>query len=194
MCGLRWRSALLIPCLLGCFTLQNHHIFFLLPYPVREENTPIWPWLASLRYKYKIECELIFHLLSYPGCWQRLSSSQPSPAALRNAYLVWILLRMSPVVEGIEKSDVLSADCMVCFWAGWHLSVECCAEIPEEKKDFHRAGLGALKNINTYLGQRVFSCLLWYGALPFSETVILLFCIIHSECTQKQIILLSVKG
>ena len=63
-------------------------------------------------------------------------------------------------MEVNEKSVVLSADCMVCFRHDLHLSVECRAEMPEERKDFHRAVLGAPKNVTVCLGQGVFSCLL----------------------------------
>lgn len=87
-CGLRWRLALLISCLLGYFLLQTHFIFFLLPYPFRKENTTIWRLLISLRYKCRIQFDLIFHPLPCPACWQRISSRQPLPAALGKARLV----------------------------------------------------------------------------------------------------------
>lgn len=41
-----------------------------------------------------------------------------------------------------------------------HLSVQCHTEMPEERKDFHMAVIGAPKNVIVYLGRGVFSCLL----------------------------------
>ena len=63
-------------------------------------------------------------------------------------------------MEVNEESGVLSADCMVCWRDDLHLSVERCAEMPEERKDFHRAILGAPRNVIMGPGQGVFSCLL----------------------------------
>lgn len=97
-------------------------------------------------------------------------SAPGSPHPQRSEKHIWCgrCWGWSPVVEVNEKSDVLSADCMVCFWDDLHSSVGCCTEIPEERKDFCRTVLGGLKNVIVCLGQGVFSCLLWYGALPCS--------------------------
>lgn len=51
-----------------------------------------------------------------------------------------------------------------------HLSVECHTEMPEERKNFLRAVVGAPENVIVCLGRGIFGCLLWYGALPFSGT------------------------
>lgn len=105
-------------CTLGCFLLQNHHISFLLLYPVREENTPIWPLLPSIRYKYKIQHDLIFHLfLTQPA---NRGSAPGSPHPQHSENHIWYCWGWSPVVGVNEKSDVLSADCVICFQDDLH--------------------------------------------------------------------------
>lgn len=173
MCGLRWRSALLIPRLLGCFLLQSHHISFLLPYPVREGNTPIWPLLASLRYKYKIKRDLIFHLLSYPACWRR-------PSLLTETQLQAALTcRAQKSTFGVDIAGDgalwwrLMKKVMSWVWIAWFASEMTCIQVLnatqkcQERKDFQRAFLGALKNVNMCLesGGLPLSPLMW--STPF---------------------------
>lgn len=81
-------------------------------------------------------------------------------------------------MEVNEKSDVWSADCMICFQDDWHWSVKCYREMPEERKDFHRAILGAPKiaTVSSFSSDMEHS-------LSWRQTVILFFCIIYSECT-----------
>lgn len=177
-CGVRCRSALLIPRLLGCFLLQNYHTSFLLLYPVREENTPIWPLLASIRYKYKIQHDLIFHLFLTQPANKGSAPGSPHPQCSEKHIWCGYCWGWSPVVEVNEKSDVLSADCMICFQDDLHWSVKRFTEMPEERKDFHRAVLGAPKitNISSFSSDVEHS-------FSWRQTVILFFCIIYSECT-----------
>lgn len=94
---------------------------------------PIWPLLPSIRYKYKIQHDLIFHLvLAQPT---KRGSAPGSPHPQRSEKHIWCgyCWGWSPVVEVNEKSDVLSADCMICFQVDLHWSVKCYTEMPEER-------------------------------------------------------------
>lgn len=166
------------PTLLGCFLLQNYHISFLLVYPAREENTLIWLLLASIRYKYKIYLDLIFHLFLTQPTNRGSAPGSLHPQCSEKHIWCGYCWGWSPVVEVNAKSDVLSADCMIFFQDDLHWSVKRYTEVPKERKDFHRAVLGAPKitNISSFSSDMEHS-------LSWRQTVILFFCIIYSECT-----------